>query len=165
MWKLFMQESCGLIKITILICVLRMLLSFNFSLQQPTLSDMTMYELNFSLLVEQMLSKVEPTYRQIVVEVCYYLHTVKMRPHNCSCGRWLYTVIFIWPWKLYILAEWNQSGTIISPLLNWLDLRMNNYITCIFIGEGFNFQPLFSPTWCTHLHFNFVVIELLVSGY
>ena len=38
--------------------------------QQPTLSDMTMYELNFSLLVEQMLSKiVEPAYRQIMVEV------------------------------------------------------------------------------------------------
>jgi hypothetical protein len=39
--------------------------------QQPTLSDMTMYELNFSLLVEQMLSKIaDPAYRQIVVEVC-----------------------------------------------------------------------------------------------
>ncbi|XP_046550516.1 LOW QUALITY PROTEIN: phosphorylase b kinase regulatory subunit beta-like [Haliotis rubra] len=37
--------------------------------QQPTLSDMTMYELNFSLLVEQMLSKiVDPSYRQIMVE-------------------------------------------------------------------------------------------------
>ncbi len=38
--------------------------------QQPTLSDMTQYELNFSLLVEQMLSKiVDPAYRQIMVEV------------------------------------------------------------------------------------------------
>ena len=38
--------------------------------QQPTLSDMTQYELNFSLLVEQMLSKiVDPAYRQIIVEV------------------------------------------------------------------------------------------------
>ena len=40
------------------------------SLQQPTLSDMTQYELNFSLLVEQMLSKIaDPAYRQIIVEV------------------------------------------------------------------------------------------------
>lgn len=43
---------------------------FFLCLQQPTLSDMTMYELNFSLLVEQMLSKiVDPSYRQIMVEV------------------------------------------------------------------------------------------------
>ncbi len=43
-------------------------------LQQPTLSDMTQYELNFSLLVEQMLSKiVDPAYRQIMVEVRYLL--------------------------------------------------------------------------------------------
>ena len=41
-----------------------------FGFQQPTQSDMTMYELNFSLLVEQMFSKiVEPAYRQLVVEV------------------------------------------------------------------------------------------------
>lgn len=38
--------------------------------QQPTQSDMTMYEMNFSLLVEQMLSKIpDPTYRQLMVEV------------------------------------------------------------------------------------------------
>lgn len=38
--------------------------------QQPTLSDMTQYELNFSLLVEQMLSKItDPAYRQMIVEV------------------------------------------------------------------------------------------------
>ena len=41
---------------------------------------MTMYELNFSLLVEQMFSKiVEPTYRQVVVEVS-------------TCTRVVYTV-------------------------------------------------------------------------
>ena len=45
-------------------------------LQQPTLSDMTKYELNFSLLVEQMLSKIiDPTYRQIIVEVRPTTHT------------------------------------------------------------------------------------------
>ena len=45
------------------------ILHFSF-LQQPTLSDMTQYELNFSLLVEQMLSKIiDPAYRQIIVEV------------------------------------------------------------------------------------------------
>ena len=39
--------------------------------QQPTLSDMTMYEMNFSLLVEDMLGNIDqPKYRQIVVEVC-----------------------------------------------------------------------------------------------
>lgn len=38
--------------------------------QQPTLSDMTMYEMNFSLLVEDMLGNIDqPKYRQIVVEV------------------------------------------------------------------------------------------------
>lgn len=38
--------------------------------QQPTLSDMTDYELNFSIKVEEMLSKIdEPVFRQIVVEV------------------------------------------------------------------------------------------------
>ena len=46
-----------------------------FLLQQPTLSDMTQYELNFSLLVELMLSKiVDPAYRQIMVEVKNNLH-------------------------------------------------------------------------------------------
>ncbi|KAI1235405.1 hypothetical protein IHE44_0002267 [Lamprotornis superbus] len=38
--------------------------------QQPTLSDMTMYEMNFSLLVEDMLQNIDqPQYRQIIVEV------------------------------------------------------------------------------------------------
>lgn len=38
--------------------------------QQPTLSDMTMYEMNFSLLVEDMLGNIDqPKYRQIIVEV------------------------------------------------------------------------------------------------
>ncbi|XP_056008769.1 phosphorylase b kinase regulatory subunit beta-like isoform X2 [Ostrea edulis] len=45
--------------------------------QQPTLSDMTMYELNFSLLVEQMLSKiVDPAYRQIMVETFMVVSTM-----------------------------------------------------------------------------------------
>ncbi|XP_064610521.1 phosphorylase b kinase regulatory subunit beta-like [Liolophura sinensis] len=48
--------------------------------QQPTLSDMTMYELNFSLLVEQMLSKiVDPSYRQIVVETFMVVSTILRR--------------------------------------------------------------------------------------
>ncbi|XP_041375340.1 phosphorylase b kinase regulatory subunit beta-like isoform X2 [Gigantopelta aegis] len=48
--------------------------------QQPTLSDMTMYELNFSLLVEQMLSKiVEPAYRQIMVETFMVVSTILER--------------------------------------------------------------------------------------
>ena len=39
-------------------------------LQQPTLSDMTMYEMNFSLLVEDTLKNIVlPEYRQIIVEV------------------------------------------------------------------------------------------------
>ena len=43
---------------------------YNSLFKQPTLSDMTQYELNFSLLVEQMLSKIiDPTYRQLMVEV------------------------------------------------------------------------------------------------
>ncbi|ESP02603.1 hypothetical protein LOTGIDRAFT_224755 [Lottia gigantea] len=48
--------------------------------KQPTLSDMTMYELNFSLLVEQMLSKIiDPSYRQIMVEAFMVLSTVLER--------------------------------------------------------------------------------------
>lgn len=39
-------------------------------MQQPTLSDMTMYEMNFSLLVEDTLRNIDlPEYRQIIVEV------------------------------------------------------------------------------------------------
>ncbi|XP_030060242.1 phosphorylase b kinase regulatory subunit beta isoform X3 [Microcaecilia unicolor] len=38
--------------------------------QQPTLSDMTMYEMNFSLLVEDILQNItQPEYRQIIVEL------------------------------------------------------------------------------------------------
>lgn len=38
--------------------------------QQPTLSDMTEYELNFALTIEDLLSRVaKPEYRQIMVEV------------------------------------------------------------------------------------------------
>ncbi len=38
--------------------------------QQPTLSDMTDYELNFSLKIEEMLSRIsDPAYRCLVVEV------------------------------------------------------------------------------------------------
>ncbi|XP_033753778.1 phosphorylase b kinase regulatory subunit beta-like isoform X2 [Pecten maximus] len=48
--------------------------------QHPTLSDMTMYELNFSLLVEQMLSKiVDPSYRQIMVETFIVVSTMLNR--------------------------------------------------------------------------------------
>lgn len=47
------------------------MLNASLLLQQPTLSDMTQYELNFSLLVEHMLGRiVDPAYRQIIVEVC-----------------------------------------------------------------------------------------------
>lgn len=59
----------------LVVTVLYLYLSFVVCFQQPTLSDMTMYELNFSLLVEQMLSKiVDPSYRQIVVEVRCHAH-------------------------------------------------------------------------------------------
>lgn len=38
---------------------------------QPTLSNMTRSELNFALLVEEMLNHIQaPAYRQMVVEVC-----------------------------------------------------------------------------------------------
>jgi len=48
--------------------------SMSLLLQQPTLSDMTQYELNFSLLVEQMLSKItDPAYRQMIVEVVLFV--------------------------------------------------------------------------------------------
>uniref|UniRef100_A0A0B7AGG0 Phosphorylase b kinase regulatory subunit n=1 Tax=Arion vulgaris TaxID=1028688 RepID=A0A0B7AGG0_9EUPU len=48
--------------------------------QQPTQSDMTMYELNFSLLVEQMLSKIsDPSYRQLMVEAFMVVSTILER--------------------------------------------------------------------------------------
>ncbi|XP_052222503.1 phosphorylase b kinase regulatory subunit beta-like isoform X2 [Dreissena polymorpha] len=48
--------------------------------QQPTLSDMTMQELNFSLLVEQMLSKIiDPAYRQLMVEAFMVVSTILQR--------------------------------------------------------------------------------------
>lgn len=40
--------------------------------QQPTLSNMTRSELNFALLVEEMLNHIsQPEYRQVIVEVGY----------------------------------------------------------------------------------------------
>ncbi|XP_045674622.1 phosphorylase b kinase regulatory subunit beta isoform X4 [Phyllostomus hastatus] len=48
--------------------------------QQPTLSDMTMYEMNFSLLVEDMLGSIDrPQYRQIVVELLMVVSVVLER--------------------------------------------------------------------------------------
>uniref|UniRef100_A0A668W1M3 Phosphorylase b kinase regulatory subunit n=1 Tax=Oreochromis aureus TaxID=47969 RepID=A0A668W1M3_OREAU len=48
--------------------------------QQPTLSDMTMYEMNFSLLVEDTLKNIVlPEYRQIIVEVNDLVSAVPVR--------------------------------------------------------------------------------------
>ncbi|XP_042196171.1 phosphorylase b kinase regulatory subunit beta isoform X3 [Callorhinchus milii] len=48
--------------------------------QQPTLSDMTMYEMNFSLLVEGLLKDiVKPEYRQIIVELLMVISIVLER--------------------------------------------------------------------------------------
>ncbi|KAM9607511.1 phosphorylase b kinase regulatory subunit beta isoform 5-T5 [Trichechus inunguis] len=48
--------------------------------QQPTLSDMTMYEMNFSLLVEDILGNIdEPKYRQIIVELLMVVSVVLER--------------------------------------------------------------------------------------
>jgi len=48
--------------------------------QQPTQSDMTKYELNFSLLVEQMLCKIaDPSYRQLMVEAFMVVSTILQR--------------------------------------------------------------------------------------
>ncbi|XP_061077631.1 phosphorylase b kinase regulatory subunit beta-like isoform X1 [Conger conger] len=48
--------------------------------QQPTLSDMTMYEMNFSLLVEDMLKHIDqPEYRQIIVELIMVVSIVLER--------------------------------------------------------------------------------------
>nr|XP_043885759.1 phosphorylase b kinase regulatory subunit beta isoform X1 [Solea senegalensis] len=48
--------------------------------QQPTLSDMTMYEMNFSLLVEETLKKIVlPEYRQIIVELLMVVSLVLER--------------------------------------------------------------------------------------
>jgi len=52
-------------------------------MQQPTLSDMTQYELNFSLLVEQMLSKItDPAYRQMIVEVHSSIQLLQCKLEN-----------------------------------------------------------------------------------
>uniref|UniRef100_A0A8B9NVG1 Phosphorylase b kinase regulatory subunit n=1 Tax=Apteryx owenii TaxID=8824 RepID=A0A8B9NVG1_APTOW len=48
--------------------------------QQPTLSDMTMYEMNFSLLVEDMLQSIDqPEYRQIIVELLMVISVILER--------------------------------------------------------------------------------------
>ncbi|KAF4793571.1 Phosphorylase b kinase regulatory subunit beta [Turdus rufiventris] len=48
--------------------------------QQPTLSDMTMYEMNFSLLVEDMLQNIDqPKYRQIIVELLMVISVILER--------------------------------------------------------------------------------------
>ncbi|KAE8297417.1 Phosphorylase b kinase regulatory subunit beta [Larimichthys crocea] len=48
--------------------------------QQPTLSDMTMYEMNFSLLVEDTLKNIVlPEYRQIIVELLMVVSIVLER--------------------------------------------------------------------------------------
>uniref|UniRef100_A0A0P5Q2D6 Phosphorylase b kinase regulatory subunit n=1 Tax=Daphnia magna TaxID=35525 RepID=A0A0P5Q2D6_9CRUS len=48
--------------------------------QEPTLSHMTMSELNFSLLVEDMLFKIaRPEYRQLVVELLCIVNTILLR--------------------------------------------------------------------------------------
>ncbi|XP_076205358.1 phosphorylase b kinase regulatory subunit beta isoform X1 [Aptenodytes patagonicus] len=48
--------------------------------QQPTLSDMTMYEMNFSLLVEDMLQNIDqPEYRQIIVELLMVISVILER--------------------------------------------------------------------------------------
>ena len=49
---------------------------------------MTQYELNFSLLVDQMLSKIkDPTYRQLIVEV-WTDTTVDVDHHVDDDGKW-----------------------------------------------------------------------------
>ncbi|ELT96852.1 hypothetical protein CAPTEDRAFT_4204 [Capitella teleta] len=56
--------------------------------QQPTLSDMTEYELNFSLLVELMLSKIaDPAYRQIIVEAFMVVATLLDRNPELSFSK------------------------------------------------------------------------------
>lgn len=48
--------------------------------QQPTISDMTDYELNFSIKIEEMLSIVdEPVFRQIMVETIIIIYTILCR--------------------------------------------------------------------------------------
>ncbi|KAG7236945.1 hypothetical protein INR49_032951 [Caranx melampygus] len=56
--------------------------------QQPTLSDMTMYEMNFSLLVEDMLKNIVlPEYRQIIVELLMVVSIVLERNPELEFGE------------------------------------------------------------------------------
>lgn len=55
--------------------------------QQPTLSDMTMYEMNFSLLVEETLTNIVlPEYRQIIVELLMVVSIVLERNPELEFG-------------------------------------------------------------------------------
>ncbi|XP_007540284.1 phosphorylase b kinase regulatory subunit beta isoform X2 [Poecilia formosa] len=55
--------------------------------QQPTLSDMTMYEMNFSLLVEDTLKNIDlPEYRQIIVELLMVVAVVLERNPELEFG-------------------------------------------------------------------------------
>ncbi|XP_075245973.1 phosphorylase b kinase regulatory subunit beta-like [Convolutriloba macropyga] len=54
--------------------------------QQPTLSEMTNYDLKFSMLVEEMLQVVKsPNYRQILIEMMMITHTVFERNPELKC--------------------------------------------------------------------------------
>nr|XP_033796705.1 phosphorylase b kinase regulatory subunit beta isoform X2 [Geotrypetes seraphini] len=56
------------------------IVSGKFLPQQPTLSDMTMYEMNFSLLVEDILQNItQPEYRQIIVELLMVVSVILER--------------------------------------------------------------------------------------
>ncbi|XP_038123262.1 phosphorylase b kinase regulatory subunit beta isoform X1 [Cyprinodon tularosa] len=56
--------------------------------QQPTLSDMTMYEMNFSLLVEDTLKNIVlPEYRQIIVELLMVVAVVLERNPELEFGE------------------------------------------------------------------------------
>lgn len=56
--------------------------------QQPTLSEMTVYELNFALQVEMLLNRISaPEYRQILVELIMVVYLVLKRNPELSFGQ------------------------------------------------------------------------------
>ncbi|KAL7671523.1 hypothetical protein ACOME3_006419 [Neoechinorhynchus agilis] len=55
---------------------------------QPTLSDMTNYELNFSLMVERMLSNLKnPVYRQLNVELVQLIYVILFRNNEIKAEK------------------------------------------------------------------------------
>uniref|UniRef100_A0A914XRT9 Phosphorylase b kinase regulatory subunit n=1 Tax=Plectus sambesii TaxID=2011161 RepID=A0A914XRT9_9BILA len=74
-WKILERTKDGIV------------IANNFLPQQPTLSDMTQFELTFAFRVESMMSEIgHPEYRQLLVELCVIVSTILERNPELGFG-------------------------------------------------------------------------------